>query len=181
MASDPGIANPKTATPYMCVAGGLGKAPENSTFSNTANPVYIGVGGVAELMHTLTCRGVKLERVGPDRIEATGPRGSITPELRQALTQAKPLLLELLQPVFEGQGGEEAEERLAIQEEDSPAAGESLPELIRWFERRDRWRQEGFGCLLAHCQPAGYDGRVARGVATPGDSDPTPLLQKGAG
>lgn len=51
----------------------------------------------AELIHSLTTRGVQLS-AGPDGALSVKPRSAVTPELREALRVNKEAVLQLLQP-----------------------------------------------------------------------------------
>lgn len=47
------------------------------------------------LLHELSARGVRLSRMGPN-LRIVAPRGTLTPELRQTLQEAKPAILAAL-------------------------------------------------------------------------------------
>ena len=47
--------------------------------------------------------------------------------------------------------------------------------LIRWFERRDRWREEG---VLAGLSAAGHNKRIAPGGQAEGDSNQLPTAEE---
>ena len=74
----------------------------------------------AELIHSLTTRGVQLS-AGPDGALRVTPRSAVTPELREALRVNKEEVLQLLQPQsFDDvrSGVRRLEKQLAVEDED---------------------------------------------------------------
>jgi hypothetical protein len=100
MSSDHNTANTRPPHPICVGVAACEKPEKNSTSPHTANPPHIGIGGLGgglpDLMHQLTLRGLTLRRVGCNEIEVVGPLDQLTPDLKHSLRAHKSVLLEIL-------------------------------------------------------------------------------------